>query len=143
MSTQPKRGYEAALEAFTKSGSGRGGVKSPRGAVNAAHRVLTKAGRPMTAKELVVHMTGLGFWETESQSPVNTIVGPLNTEAKKPDGVLVKPEPGKAIYAVRDGATAPLVPTDADSPDTAYLAAVKAGTVPAVEAPKAKGKKKA
>lgn len=138
MDTTPKRGYQAALEAFTKSPKGGGGVKSPRGAVNACHRVLAKAGRPMSAKELVVHITGLGYWTTQSQSPVNTIIGPLNMEAKKDDGVLSKPESGKSVFVVREGATTPLQPIDADTPDPDHLAAVEAGTVPALEAVKAK-----
>ena len=107
MSTTKQRGY-AAAKATLISTRGGGGKMSPRGSVNACHRVLVIADRPMSATELATHILGLGYWSSQSEHPVNTIVGGLNKEAAKADGFLEKPEAGKAVYQLRDGAPAPL-----------------------------------
>lgn len=135
----------AALGSLALSSKGKrgGGKKSARGAMNAAHRVLTAAGKPMNGKDITAHAMGLGYWQSDAGSPTGVLVHSLNVDSKTEDGIFLKVDSG--VYGLRKSAGLPMPVSGPDTPDplvsATYVVMVKSGSLeelPGVELPPVK-----
>lgn len=124
------------LSTGRKSG---GGKRNPRGAANAAHRILLAMGEPMSGNAITATALGLGYWHSASATPQNNLRHVLDDSAKTADGVFQK---DNGTFSLRPKAPAPLPVSGPDTPDplaaAVYVVAVKGGSLkalPGVELP--------
>ena len=125
----------AAIGSIMLSTKGRssGGKRAPRGAANAAHRILLAMGKPMSGNAITATALGLGYWHSSSATPQNNLRHVLDDNAKVADGVFQK---DNGTFSLRKGAPAPLPVSGPDTPDplaaAVYVVAVKGGSLEAL-----------
>ena len=115
-----------------------GGKRDPRGALNAAHRVLAAAGEPMHGKAITATALGLGMWQSGAGFPVNGLVHNVNDNlyhaTDRPAGIFVKT--AGSTYALAENAPEPMAvvgPDVASDLDAAvYVVLVKSNRIKAL-----------
>ena len=98
-STRASKGSSKARKADTGERRGTGAKRSS--GLDAAAKVLAKAGEPMSCKAIVEHMLANGLWQTTGKTPAATIYAAIIREiaAKGDNARFRKVERGKFTLA--------------------------------------------
>ena len=81
--TEAKKASTKQTSAKTKPAKARKKTKVKMSGLDAAAKVLSKAGEPMRCKEIVETMIAEGYWKTAGQTPSATIYAAMLREIQK------------------------------------------------------------